>query len=56
MEEADDVRKVEKRFEKQISDLSATIHRIQVRLETCDDIENNTFLLLGSKYEGHAET
>merc|ERR1712096_501990 len=29
LEEADDVRKVEKRFEKQISDLSATIHRIQ---------------------------
>merc|ERR1719309_1056651 len=29
LDEADDVRKVEKRFEKQISDLSATIHRIQ---------------------------
>merc|ERR1719225_1030770 len=29
LEEADDVRKVEKRCEKQISDLSATIHRIQ---------------------------
>ena len=34
LEEADDVRKVEKRFEKQISDLSTTIHRIQVRLLT----------------------
>merc|ERR1719427_2532324 len=29
LEEADDVRKVVKRFEKQISDLSPTIHRIQ---------------------------
>ena len=27
--EAEDVRRCEKRFEKQISDLSATIHRIQ---------------------------
>ena len=35
-DEADDVRKVEKRFEKQISELSATIHRIQVRtVEDC---------------------
>merc|ERR1712130_297692 len=29
LEEADDVRKVEKTFEKQISDLNATIHKIQ---------------------------
>ena len=29
MEEADDVRKVERTFEKQISDLNATIHKIQ---------------------------
>merc|ERR1712223_1413246 len=29
LEEADDVRKVERTFEKQISDLNATIHRIQ---------------------------
>ena len=30
LDESDNVRKVEKRFEEQISDLSATIHRIQV--------------------------
>merc|ERR1712107_361942 len=30
LEEADDVRKVERTFEKQISDLNATIHKIQV--------------------------
>ena len=30
LDESDNVRKVEKRFEEQISDLSATVHRIQV--------------------------